>query len=87
MNCKTRIVAVSFPEISDQVGLKDNFLKKLKEFELTFDQLRTGDIKCLKGGWSKPDFRKKAAPVVHGLKNRVSQSKTSVPKVKFLEVD
>ena len=47
MNGKTRIVAVSFPEKSDQFGLRDNFMKKLKEFPLTFDQLRTGDIKCL----------------------------------------
>ena len=47
MNGSSRIVSVSFPEKSDQWGLRDNFLKKIKEFKLTFDQLRTGDIKCL----------------------------------------
>ena len=32
---------------------------------------------------SKPDFRKKTVPVVHGLKNWISWPKTSIPTVKF----
>jgi len=36
-----------------------------------------------RGGGSKPNFWKKTAPVVHGLKNLASWPKTSIPIVKF----
>ena len=39
---------------------------------------------AIKGGMGQnPTFEKKTAPVVHGLKNRVSWPKTSIPIVKF----
>ena len=62
MNGSTRIVGVTFPEKSDQWGLRDNFLKTLREFKLTYDQIRTGDIKCL-------NLCGDAAPVIVRVEN------------------